>query len=79
MEKNILTLAETAQYLKVSEKTIQRLIGTHDIPCVRVGGQWRFLQSSLDHWLEARMQGLGTLNTGSRGNREKNTDDKKSL
>ena len=76
MEKNILTLAETAQYLKVSEKTIQRLIGTDDIPCVRVGGQWRFIQSSLDHWLEARMQGRSSQKTGSKGKEEESACDR---
>jgi nitrogen PTS system EIIA component len=52
----ILTLAETAEYLKVAEKTVQRLIGAHKIPCTRVGNQWRFIKSILDEWLMESMQ-----------------------
>ncbi len=55
MGQNIMTLAETAKYLKVSEKTIHRLMAEDDIPCVKVGAQWRFFQSSIDQWLEERM------------------------
>ncbi len=52
----ILTLAETAEYLKVAEKTIQRMIAAHKIPCTRVGNQWRFIKSILDDWLLESMQ-----------------------
>ncbi|MDC7223944.1 MAG: PTS sugar transporter subunit IIA, partial [Spirochaetales bacterium] len=52
----ILTLAETAEYLKVAEKTVQRMIAAHKIPCTRVGNQWRFIKSILDDWLMESMQ-----------------------
>lgn len=51
MEDRILTLAETAQYLKVAEKTLQRMIKDKRIPCTRVGNQWRFMKDVLDQWL----------------------------
>lgn len=54
----ILTLGEAAAYLKLGERTIQRMIQRSEIPCARVGGQWRFLRSVLDDWLLSRMQVL---------------------
>ena len=56
INNEILTLAETAEYLKVAEKTIQRMIAAHKIPCTRVGNQWRFIKSILDDWLMESMQ-----------------------
>jgi len=52
----VLTLSEVAQYLKVSEKTIHRLINENSIPCVKIGGQWRFLQEMIDDWLLTQMR-----------------------
>jgi len=54
----ILTLSETAAYLKLAERTIHRMIQRNEIPCVRVGGQWRFVKAVLDDWLLSRMQVL---------------------
>lgn len=54
----VLTLSETAAYLKLAERTIHRMIQRNEIPCARVGGQWRFLKSVLDDWLLSRMQVL---------------------
>jgi len=51
MEDAILTLSETAQYLKVAEKTLQRMIRDKKIPCSRVGNQWRFMKNVVDEWL----------------------------
>lgn len=54
----ILTLSETAAYLKLAERTIHRMIQRNEIPCARLGGQWRFVKSVLDDWLLSRMQVL---------------------
>ena len=56
MDKEILTLAETANYLKVSEKTVRRLIDDDAIPCAKVGGQWRFMKPMLQNWLQSQMK-----------------------
>ncbi|WP_028975237.1 PTS sugar transporter subunit IIA [Spirochaeta cellobiosiphila] len=56
MKHEILTLSEVAQYLKVSEKTIHRMIGENAIPCAKIGGQWRFLQDMIDDWLLTQMR-----------------------
>jgi excisionase family DNA binding protein len=52
----VLTLGEAAAYLKLADRTIHRMIQRNEIPCARVGGQWRFLRSVLDDWLLSRMQ-----------------------
>ncbi len=47
-----MTLEETANYLRVAEKTIYRLLRRGSIPATRVGRQWRFDKTSLDEWLK---------------------------
>jgi len=51
----IMTLREIARYLKVSEKTIFRMVQSGDMPGVKVSSQWRFVRSVVDDWLSARM------------------------
>lgn len=52
----ILTLSEIADYLKVSEKTILRMLQAGEFPGVKVSNQWRFVREAVDDWLRARMQ-----------------------
>ncbi|UCB45848.1 MAG: PTS sugar transporter subunit IIA [Spirochaetota bacterium] len=52
----IMTIGEVAEYLKVSEKTVFRMIGQGKIPCTKVAGQWRFVRTVIDDWLIARMK-----------------------
>jgi excisionase family DNA binding protein len=47
----LMTLDEVANYLRLSKKTVYRLIQRHDIPAVRVSGQWRFDRNTIDEWL----------------------------
>jgi excisionase family DNA binding protein len=47
----LMTLEETANYLRVTTRTIYRLIDKHDIPVRKVGRQWRFDKVSIDAWL----------------------------
>ena len=47
----ILTANEVADYLKVTVRTIYRLIREEKIPGRRVGGHWRFRKDILDDWL----------------------------
>ena len=58
IKDEILTLNEVAAYLKLSEKTVFRMVHGKKIPCARVGGQWRFLRSVIDDWLIAKMKVL---------------------
>lgn len=56
VETDVMTLSEVAAYLKVAERTVLRMVHAGEIPCAKVGGQWRFLRSVLDDWLLSRMR-----------------------
>lgn len=47
----LMTVEEVARYLRVTERTIYRLLKRGDIPATRVGRQWRFERASIDEWL----------------------------
>ncbi len=48
----LMTVGEVADYLRVTKKTIYRLLERGKIPATKVGNQWRFKKSSLDDWLQ---------------------------
>jgi len=50
----LMTLQEVANYLRVTTKTIYRLLETRSIPARKVGHQWRFDKDSIDVWLSHR-------------------------
>lgn len=52
---NIMTLAEVSSYLKLSEKTLLKMVKNQEIPCAKVANQWRFLKAMIDDWLISRM------------------------
>jgi excisionase family DNA binding protein len=47
-----LTTEEVLAYLKITPRTIYRLIRSGELPAVRIGRQWRFRRADLDRWLE---------------------------
>jgi excisionase family DNA binding protein len=47
-----LTIDEVLRYLKVTSRTIYRLIRNGELPAMRVGRQWRFRRQDLDAWIE---------------------------
>lgn len=47
----LLTVPEAAERLRVSEKTVRRLIDGAGLPALRVGGQIRLDKSELESWL----------------------------
>jgi excisionase family DNA binding protein len=50
--QSCLTTDEVLSYLKVTPRTIYRLIRSGELPALRVGRQWRFRRPDLDAWLE---------------------------
>ncbi|WP_432807223.1 helix-turn-helix domain-containing protein [Providencia alcalifaciens] len=52
MHDEILTLKQVADYLKVNEKTVYRLIASKKIPCFKVGHSWRFKKEDLELWIQ---------------------------
>jgi excisionase family DNA binding protein len=49
----LLTLAEVATVLQLSEKTVRRLVASRRIPCLRLGRQLRFVPGDVFRWIEA--------------------------
>jgi excisionase family DNA binding protein len=48
----LLTTDEVLGYLKVTSRTIYRLIRIGELPAVRIGRQWRIRRVDLDRWLD---------------------------
>jgi excisionase family DNA binding protein len=53
----MLTLAEAAELMHVSKRTLSRMIDRKEFPACKVGGQWRVRESQLTKWI----QGLNEL------------------
>ncbi len=51
--ESLLTLRQVAGYLRVSEKTVRRLVTTRKLHCVRVGRVLRFQPADLFRYVEA--------------------------
>src|SRR5713101_7422958 len=49
----VLTLAETAEYLRVTENEVARLVRDQGLPGRKLGDDWRFLKTALQDWLRA--------------------------
>ncbi len=50
----LLTPSETAQFLKVSERTLRRL----PVPRAKIGGQLRYDLADLEAWVRMQKQGM---------------------
>jgi excisionase family DNA binding protein len=48
----IMTIGETANYLRISSSSLYKLAQGGRIPCQKVGRHWRFRREALDRWLE---------------------------
>jgi len=55
-KSEIMTLSEVSQYLKLSEKTVLKMVNNNEIPCTKIANKWRFVKSMLDDWLLSRMK-----------------------
>ena len=56
--QQIMTLSELAEYLRVAEKSVVRMVKRGDIPGAKVASQWRFVRDVIDDWLMSRMQSI---------------------
>ncbi len=48
----IMTLAEVAEYLKMSSSTVYRLARQGVVPGRKIGGTWRFSRRVIDAWIK---------------------------
>lgn len=53
-QHSMLTLRETAQYLRVAPQVVEQMARDGDVPAVMIDGRWRFPKNSLDEWLTLR-------------------------
>ena len=54
-QDEFMTTKEVAQYLRVDQYTIYRLVSQKKIPAFKIGNQWRFKRSVLERWLKTKM------------------------
>lgn len=54
MTDEILTIKELATYLKVTEKSLYRLLSNSKLPAFKVGGAWRFRRQEIDKWIKTQ-------------------------
>ena len=52
---DVMTLAEAAAYLRVTEDDVVRLLNEQKLPGRFVGNGWRFLRTGLQAWLSTPM------------------------
>jgi len=53
----LMTVQEVADYLRVTKKTIYRLLRRGELPATKVGRQWRFDKASIEEWLRRKPAG----------------------
>ena len=58
---DVMTVREVAEYLKVKDRTIYRLVANREIPGFKVGGSWRFRKTEIDQWTESNAVGPNNL------------------
>ena len=52
----LMTVEEVAAYLRVTKKTVYRLLERGSIPATKVGRQWRFDKGLIDEWLRPKSE-----------------------
>ena len=65
--RDVLTVPEVAEYLRVHPTTIYRLLQAKKLPGFRVGSEWRFSKDAIDRW-----RGQEEEESASRGRPRKN-------
>ncbi len=50
---DVLTLEETASYLRMPTETIERVATRGQLPGRRIEDSWRFLREAIDEWLRS--------------------------
>lgn len=51
MSEKFLTTEDVAWMLNLNMKTVQRKMREGTIPCIKMGGEWRVLESELVKWM----------------------------
>lgn len=51
MPDSLMTIAQAAEYLKVCDKTVRRLITRQELTASKVGKSWRIQKTDIDKYL----------------------------
>lgn len=57
MEKAIMTIAQVAEYLQLSEMTTYKLVQEGKLPGFKIGRHWRIKRDDLDEFIEMLKRG----------------------
>ncbi len=49
---DIMTVSETAEYLRIGKTTLYKMVRDGKIPAFKIGNQWRFRRDDIEKWLE---------------------------
>ncbi|MBO8130482.1 MAG: helix-turn-helix domain-containing protein [Candidatus Marinimicrobia bacterium] len=52
MSNGIMSVKEVANYLKIKEQTVYRLVQQGKIPALKIGGQWKIKKEHIDRLFE---------------------------
>ncbi|OOP55660.1 MAG: hypothetical protein AYP45_13495 [Candidatus Brocadia carolinensis] len=64
---NIMTIKQVSEYLKVSPRTIYKLVKTGGIPTFKIMNMWRFEQSKIDQWIKEKTESIHCNHNGAGG------------
>jgi excisionase family DNA binding protein len=53
-----MTIKQLAEYLRINDRTVLKLVSDGALPGVKVGNQWRFRKAMIDTWLDDQMLGV---------------------
>ncbi len=53
LQRNVLTLKEVAEYLRLPKEKIEKQVLQGNIPGRRIEDEWRFLKAAIDDWLRS--------------------------
>jgi len=56
---DVMTLREVAEYLRIHQTTLYRLIKRGKIPAFRVGSDWRFNREQINRWMAQQQNPIG--------------------
>lgn len=53
-ERELMTIEEIADYLRVKKRTVYEWLKRGKIPAIKTVGQWRFKKKQIDAWLDSQ-------------------------
>lgn len=53
--RNVMNVKDVVEYLGLSETKVYRLASRREIPCCKIGWQYKFLKELLDEWMKERI------------------------